>query len=239
LEIKEHKGGKMRTNKSCLLALLTLGILLFTSCAGIPLFSGAKQEFEQGLAKFNAGKYEEAIPFFDKAIELDPEYVDAYLYLARSNLNLRRWSEAVSPLRTAYRLSPAETRKKALNLLMDALMGAAGHEFAKGNFKGSIDYIKELLQFAPDSEKAKTELLKSLMAFGKKSITDGNFEDAVSAFKEVLTLSPNDFDAYLGMARAFFKSGNYSKAIQALKKAIGIHPTSKEALSLMRELIMK
>jgi hypothetical protein len=35
---------------------ILVSLLLLVSCAGLPFLSGAKQEFEQGLALFNAGK---------------------------------------------------------------------------------------------------------------------------------------------------------------------------------------
>ncbi|MFO0751964.1 MAG: tetratricopeptide repeat protein [Thermodesulfovibrionales bacterium] len=106
-------------------ALLCLLISLLASCAALGI-SGAKSEFQEGLALFNRGQYEAAIPRFQKATELDPDFGQAYLYLGRSYLSLRRWSQAVTPLRTALRLSPEDTRREISNLLIDALLGAAG-----------------------------------------------------------------------------------------------------------------
>jgi len=229
----------MRPKKLCMALVFVILVSVINSCAGIPFFSGARQEFEQGLAKFNVGKYEEAIPHFSKATELDSEYAEAYLYLGRSYLSLQRWSEAIPPLRTAYRLSPGETRKEALNLLFDAVMGAAGHEFRNGNFRSSVEYLKEAIKLAPSSGRAKTELMKSLMALGGKSISDGNLKDAISAYKDILELSPNYFDAYLGIAKAFFKSGDYERALEAAKKALELHPSSDEAMSLIRQLLLR
>ena len=122
--------------------VLIMIISVICSCAGVPFFSGAGQEFEQGLAKFNSGKYEEALPHFSKATDLDSGYAKAYLYLGRCYLGLHRWTEAIPPLRTAYRLSPEEMKKEALDILFDAVMGAAGHEFRMGNFRSSINYLK-------------------------------------------------------------------------------------------------
>lgn len=229
----------MQPKKSLLAVVMVILVSLMGACAGVPLFSGAGHEFDLGLAKFNAGKYEEAIPHFTKATELDTEYAKAYLYLGRCYLSLQRWTEAVTPLRTAYRLSPTETRKEALELLFDALMGAAGREFKLGNFRNSISYLKEGLTLAPGSEKAKTELVRSLMAQGGKFLSEGNIQEALSLYREVLDWFPNHFDAYLGMAKAYFKSADYSKAIEAAKKALGIHPGSEEAMALIRQLLLK
>ena len=229
----------MRPKKIFMLVVLVILVLVISSCAGVPIFSGAGQEFELGLAKFNAGKYEEAIPHFSKATELDNKYTKAYLYLGKCYLSLQRWTEAIPALRTAYRLSPEETKKEALDILFDAVMGAAVREFKIGNFKSSVDYLKEGLTLVPGSGKAKTELMKSLMAFAGKLISEGNFKEAISVYGEVLDLSPNHFDAYLGIAKAFFRNGDYSKALEAVKKALGIRPGSEEAMSLIRQLLLK
>ncbi|MBZ0157422.1 MAG: tetratricopeptide repeat protein [Alphaproteobacteria bacterium] len=111
----------MRIQKAAVLFVL---ISLLVSCAGFRI-SGAKSEFQEGLSLFNRGQYEAAIPHFQKATELDPDLGQAYLYLGRSYLSLRRWSQAITPLRTALRLSPEETRREISNLLIDALLGAA------------------------------------------------------------------------------------------------------------------
>ena len=213
-------------------------ISIIYSCAGMPFFTGAGQEFEQGLTKFNLGKYTEAIPHFTKATELDSEYTDAYLYLGRCYLSLARWIEAVPPLRTAHRLSPGKTEQEILNLLFDAVIGAAGHEFRIGNFGSSINYLKEGLILVPGSEKAKVKLTESLIALGGKSISEGNFHDAIPIFKEALSLSPNNFDAYIGIAKAFLNNGDYINAIDAAKKALEIYPGSEEAISLIRQLLL-
>ena len=48
--------------------------------------SSALAWFNHGMAKFNAHEYASAVPYIDKAIELDPKYVDAYF--ARGNLSM-------------------------------------------------------------------------------------------------------------------------------------------------------
>jgi tetratricopeptide (TPR) repeat protein len=104
--------------------LFLLTLFLFASCSHFPFFRGAESEFDSGLALFNQGRYEEAIPYFRKASEIDPKYTKAYLYLGRSYLNLGRFLEAIPPLRTTLELSPDGGQKEIVNLLVDALMGA-------------------------------------------------------------------------------------------------------------------
>jgi len=112
--------------------LVFISMFILCSCAGLLIGQDAQREFEKGLTLFNAGNYDQAIPHFVKATELEPEYGRAYLYLGRSYLNLRRWLDAIPALRTAYRLSPTETKKEALDVFLDALLAAATDAFKKG-----------------------------------------------------------------------------------------------------------
>jgi tetratricopeptide (TPR) repeat protein len=203
----------------------------------MPFLSGAKQEFEQGLALFNAGKYEQAIPYFSKAAESDPNYVQAYIYLGRSYISLGRWSEALGPLKTAYRISPTETRKEATSFLSDALVGAGIQSFRNGDYKTAVEHLKEGLTLDPGSAKVKDELVKTWTAYGGKLFTQGNFGEAISAFEQALQLSPGHLDAYIGLAKSFLKSGDFDKALQTARKALSLDPGSDELKKLLLQIL--
>jgi tetratricopeptide (TPR) repeat protein len=204
--------------------------LFLISCAGTQKRSSAQYELEKGLALFNDGKYEQAVPYFVKASEIEPKYLEAYVYLGRSYLKLDRWTDAISPLQKAYGLAPNETAKVIAGDLFDAFFGASLSEFGKGNYKASIDHIRQALKINPGSEIAVKELAKSLLAFGTKLLSDGNILEAITAFKEAVQLSPNNFDAYLGLAKALFYNGEALNALDAVREAIRINPKDKEIL---------
>lgn len=218
------------------LALLVI-VLCITSCAGIPYQDEAQYAYEEGLALFNQGKYTEAIPHFQRAIERDPEYSSPYLYLGRSYLNLSQWTDAIHPLRTAFRLSPEEFKGEIVSLLLDALIGGAITEFKKGNFKGSAGYVREALSLDPDSQRAQDELIASLIALGSQFLSDGNISDAIPAFSEAIELSPDNFEAYIGLAKAFLKNGNYLMAVETANKAVNIDPENRDAQDHIKELL--
>ena len=122
-------------NKKILIYCLSLFILM--SCAGLLTGYDARKSFEQGMALFNQGKYSDALPYFEKASELEPEYTQAYIYLGRTHLNLRQWTQAIQPLRTAYRLSPGETRREALKF-------SAGRAHRRGPCRTEAGQLQQL-----------------------------------------------------------------------------------------------
>lgn len=67
-----------------------------------------------------------------------------------------------------------------------------------------------------------------LMGYGGKLLSEGNAVEATGAFSEAGKLSPHNLDAYLGLARAFFKSENFAQALQTAKDAMRIDPTNRD-----------
>lgn len=220
--------------KSRLTVALCIVLAMLAGCASLGIFESAEHEFELGLGYFNRGQYDEAIPHFVKSTELDANYVNAYIYLGRSHLNMGRWVQALAPLRTAYRISPGQTRSEVMGILIDALLGAALGEFKKGNFSGSIDYLREGLRLDGGSSKLSSQLVGTLVAQGADLLAKGKVREAIASFSEAVELSPNHGDAYLGLAKAFFKNGDLLKAFNAAEKAFKLDPSSLEAESLMK-----
>jgi tetratricopeptide (TPR) repeat protein len=123
-------------------ALYLVLLIGFTSCSLLPAFRPGQTSFDQGVALFNQGHFQEAIPHFQRATAENPKFAQAYLYLGRSHLSMRHWREAIQPLRTAHRLSPEETKHEAFNLLIDALLGAAVGGSGQGR---SPEHFKDTL----------------------------------------------------------------------------------------------
>ncbi len=232
---KRYKGDNSMQKKK--FSVLVIAVFILGSCAGTQIFPTAESEFEKGLALFNEGKYEQALPYFTKATEMDANHIKSYLYMGRSYLKLNRWIDAISPLKKAYSLAPQGTTKAITGDLFNAFLGAGVAEFQKGNYQGAIDFLKESLNLKPGSKEVLGQLGKTLLAFGTKLLSEKKIPEAISAYKEALDISPGNFAAYLGLAKAFFKSGDFGKALDAVKESLNIDPNSKEAYSLFLELL--
>jgi len=216
---------------------LLVSVVLLSSCAILPrIASDAQYEFDEGLALFNRGQYAQAIPRFQRATEIDPDFGRAYLYLGRSNASLGKWRQALPPLRAAYRLSPEDTKKAALDFLIDALFGVAVEEFKSGNFFSSIDHLGQVLALQPDSTRARGEIVKTLIAQGGDSLTRGNVTEAIRAYTEAVKWSPDNFEAIFGLATAFSKNGDFLKARETLREAMRVNPENPKAKALSNDL---
>jgi tetratricopeptide (TPR) repeat protein len=213
--------------------------LMFSSCAGLMINGEARYTFEQGFALFNQGQFSEAIPYFEKAVSLEPDFYQAYLYLGRSHLNLRAYRKALGPLRNAYQLSPNDFKKEIADLLVDALLGAAFSELKDGNIQTSLSYIREVLSTDPKSQKIKDDLSRVLVAVATELFKSGKVREAVKEYAEAIKANPDNTGAYIGLAKALFRSGDFIRALDAAEKAVSLDPDSKEALGVIKELLKK
>ena len=128
------------TKKSIVSFIFTLTVALTSSCALI-----GQGNFDQGLALFNQGRFAAAIPYFEQATRDNPNSAQAYLYLGRAYLSQSNWRAAIQPLRTAFRLAPAEAQQEIVNLIIDAGFAAALNEFRLGDLLHPPSQLKEIL----------------------------------------------------------------------------------------------
>lgn len=235
---------KQNIHRQCKCSYKTLVIVLLLwfvlpSCAGIFINSNARYAYEQGLALFDQGRFSEAIPYFEEAISREPDYYSAHLYLGRAHLNLRNYGKAIPHLRTAYRLSPRDFQKEIMDLLIDALLGAAYSELKEGNFQASLQYIREGLSADPKAKKIKEDLSGLLVAVATELYKSGKARDAAKEYLEAIKVNPDNANAYIGLAKTLLKSGELAKALEAAEKAVSLNPDSKEALNVIKELLKK
>ena len=74
--------------------------------------SEAKTLYEDGIDRFEMGQVSEAVERFQKALEIDPEYAEAYSALGRAFFKLKQWENAVGALRRAKELKAKERERQ-------------------------------------------------------------------------------------------------------------------------------
>lgn len=221
------------------IVFMLAGLLLLAGCGSIStITSGAGGEYQAGLNLFNQGQYEKAVNHFTRAIELDPEYGEAYLYLGRSHVNLGNWAQAIIPLRTAYRLAPPESQKEIGSILLDALMSGATGKIGQGNFQEGISLLREGMTLNPGSGQAQNQMVNALLGYGGELLNRGQASEAIPLFQEAMGYNPGGVDAYIGMARAFLMNGEWLKAKDMAAQAMSINPQAAGLPELLQQILM-
>ena len=92
-------------------SLLVIAILFLNVSSGVVAqsnrnqFDSAKKFYQQGLDLFEARQLSQAVDSFRQALQIDPEYADAYAALGRTYFKMREWRMASDNLHRASALN--------------------------------------------------------------------------------------------------------------------------------------
>lgn len=116
---------------------------------------------EAGNVAFRAGKYQEALQHYTRAIQAHPEQAaTAYSNRAMTNLKLGRYDDAEDDCDASIHL---QTNGKAAannskQLLVKALLRRGAARAARGKTQGAIKDFKQVVAIEPSNKQAKLEL---------------------------------------------------------------------------------
>lgn len=139
---------------------------------------------------------------FRKAIELNPSYATAHLWLALYLAAMERMDEALSEIRFGHELDPLS---RVLNLNLARILHYARR------FDEAIKQCLKTIEMFPDYLIAHRRLG---MAYGEK----GMFEEAEAEFKAALGLSAKDSETMSAMAYVYSAAGRTDDARAILEQ---------------------
>jgi tetratricopeptide (TPR) repeat protein len=148
-------------------------------------------EHNLGAALQSAGRVDEAIGHYRRAVAIRPDYGPAYNNLGVALAATDRLDEAIAALREAVRLDPGSS--VARRNLGDAHYNLGSALLEAGSVEQSIDQFRTALQLMPESADVHNNL-------GVALASEGNFKEAVDHFHEALKLQPGFSDAERNLA---------------------------------------
>jgi tetratricopeptide (TPR) repeat protein len=132
--------------------------------------------FDEGVDKFyQLNDYEAAIKEFNKAIELQPDYIEAYYYRGLSKMNNNNFVEAVKDFNKALEIIAKSKTPKNLHYQKDILYNLGRSKYNLEDYEGTKEIFGELLK-----ENANSAL--SYYYFGVSNYMLKNYEIAIESF---------------------------------------------------------
>ncbi|AFZ18153.1 protein kinase domain-containing protein [Allocoleopsis franciscana] len=166
-----------------------------------------------------AGKYQEALTFYDQAIALKPKFAEAYGGRCYCLNKLEKFSEAMVACNDALDLKPKYP---------EAMWG-------KGNAYQQQKRLTKALALYEQAIIKKPKFAEAWVSRGMVLQSLGRSYEALWAVDRAIDLERNSADAWTTKGEALWELGRWDEAIVALDKALELQPNHPEALKLRQQ----
>ncbi len=163
----------------------------------------------KGLIYSEQRRLNEAVAAFQKAIEINPQDVDAKLFLAHAYaMNEGTFPEAVNAYRQVLEAQPdnIEVRAELARIYSEA-----------NNHGEAIQQYRALLQQHPKEVKIRADLVRALVKAEK-------YPEAIQECEELVKTEPDNVDHQLLMADVLVRAKRYEEAIDLYEEIVDKNP---------------
>ena len=162
--------------------------------------------FVLGREQIVNGRQFEAIPFYKKALELDPDFALAYTELAVVYRNTLQWNLAAEMTEKAYKLREAVSESEKLRITYYF------HNFVNGELDRAIDTLELWRNTYPNFVVSYVSLSDSMERIGQS-------EKAVAFAREGIRIDPNYATIYMNLVESLVSLGRHEEAIETCRLA--------------------
>lgn len=169
--------------------------------------------FGRGNDLSNLKKYSEAIKCYDKALEIDPEYVDALNNKGDALYELGEYNEAIKCYDKTIEIDPKNADALTMKgMALDYL----------GNYNAAIECADRAMAI-------KENYSEALALKGEALGYQGKYVEAIDCAVRAINIDNSDY-AWFVKGYAIDYSGKHDEALECFRKAIKINPNNADAL---------
>jgi Flp pilus assembly protein TadD len=177
--------------------------------------SVAKSHALRGRILLEAGRLEQSIPSFRRALAIDPEHVDAHYFLGIVYERFRQHEEALSHYEQAARIDESDPQ----------------YVIAAAEMLIELDRLEDAEALLESRAGVFEHNAGVRQTYGHIAMLRGNAEKAVELFSEARLLAPDDISVVEDLAMAQLAAGEYAEAEFSLRRLL-----SDESYRLRRDL---
>ncbi len=202
----------------------------------------AVQAFRDGLSFLSQDDCEKALPYFEKAVESDGNYAEAWAQTGFCREKLGRHAEAIEASKKAVSLRPsaesyfniglasyylknyreaAENYRQAIRL--DPYNAADAH-YAIGLVYRDWGRPEDEIQAYKQAIKLKPDYVSAYERLGSRYLRSKKYPEAIETFKQLGALKPGDANVPNSMGEAYLEMNLMTDAVAAFRQAIQLKP---------------
>ena len=183
----------------------------------VPISSNSDEAIKElvaGLAIYDQGNGQKARPYFEKALEIDPDFVSAQMYRAYTSNSAKDWSENRDKF-----LAMRDKANDAEKIMMDIVQADMEDDDLK-----ELELSKQLVEKYPNSARAYENLAGSYFSVNETDKSRESYAKAMELNPEYTSAISN-----LGVSYLFATPKDFTKAQEYLTKVVEIIPESSRA----------
>ncbi len=166
-----------------------------------------------GLALYNIKDYENSIVKYIKAIEIKPDYADAFTDFGNALFALGKYPEAIDNYKKALDIYDRDKNVDG-SAIVNRNLGLALFNLKK--YENSIEKCQKAIKLKPDYADAFNDM-------GNIFFEQGKYPEAIEKYQKVILLKPDYIYALNNLGKTYVEIKDYYLAIKSYSDAIEIN----------------
>ena len=173
-----------------------------------------------GILSTREGHMDEAVEYFQKALQLSPDHLIALDNLGMAHRQLKHWEEARAAFERALKINPADPEAN----------------YGLGMVYAQTDDTAHASEYLHNALRARPGYPEALNNLGILYLRTQRRDEAVASFEESIRVAPDFDQSYLNLARVHVIEGNPEKARAVLLELLKHHPDHAQAKTMLEQL---
>ncbi len=223
--------------------LVVAGAFTFVTLRTIPVWQDSESLYQHvlredpqnavalgGMGMLRAGEDQddEALAYYQKAIEADPHYALPYINKASVLGKLGRVGDALATYKAMIpQLTEREVRGD--DTLADALLTVASRLSDAGDPDASLTLLERVTTLNPQNADAQVQLGDYLLAHNRR-------DEAQTAYERAVALGIPDVNPYYHLAEMYSDQNRIDDVVRVLRKAVVLDPANAMARTQLERL---
>jgi tetratricopeptide (TPR) repeat protein len=185
--------------------------------------TNAERFYAQGLGFLSRDEWTKAVPYFEKAIEADPDYGEAWYQAAYCYGMAGRHTESLRASRQALRLKPDWA---------EAYINIGASQYALGQYKDAADAYRQAGKLDPYNADAQYALGLALNKLGR-------MDEELLAYKRAVIIKPDYANAHERLGVGYFKAKRFVDALAAFEQLKLLHSGDAKVFNYIGETLLE
>ncbi len=176
---------------------------------------------ERASGLFEAGRYADCVPLYERVLAADPHNIDAALRLASAHSALGQNDQAIEMFKRAAAIDPnSQDVRTYLGL----------HYVRVKDWDRAAALLDQVVKESPNRATAVDALATVEGQQGARAMDAGKTDEAIADFERARTLQPSTFAHDLELAVLYLAAHRFEDARAALDRFLAVHPDDPMAL---------